>query len=185
MTTGDRSAATALADNAETSGRLRDVLTQHGIPTRQIQTARFDLSPLYEGATGNEQPRLAGYRVSHAFSVSYADLEKAGTLLDALIKAGGNVVQGVRFSVAEPAESLTHAQKLAVSDAIAKATTLAEAPGRQLRPIRRLIEGNPSPGAHLAGGAMEMRVIGVIAASPITVGEQTMRVDVTLLFTLD
>ena len=181
VTTSDVSAATALSQNTRVSASIRDVLTRHGVEEKQVQTARFDVNPVYDRATGNEQPRLAGYRVTHVLSVKFSDIDGAGALLDALIKTGSNVLQGVQFSVAEPAPLLTQARTLAVKDAVKKATTLAAAADRRLGSIRGIVEGG---GGHqpLAGGAMEMRAM---AAVPIAAGEQTFSVNVTVVFELD
>ena len=182
ITTSNKSAAVALDENSDVSAQLRKVLLGHGVAERQMKTAQFDVSPVYERATGNEQPRLTGYRVTHSLSVSYTELDNAGALLDALIKAGSNVLHGVRFSVSEPQTLLTQARKLAVDDAIARATTLAEAAGRKLGPIRRIVEGNVPSGGPRFDGAMEMRTM---SAVPIATGEQTFSVDVTIVFALD
>lgn len=108
------------------------------------------------------------------------DLTKVGELLDLVVKAGANSINGIQFDVADKSKALSEARKAAVADAAMQAKELAEAAGVILGPIQTIsVSGAvPTPIYEGKGGG------GVMAASnaPISPGQMTIIVDVSIVY---
>ena len=105
-------------------------LEQLGIAEKDIQTSHYgihyvrDRGPVMpEGFT----PELTEeYHVSNMVQVTIRDVEKAGEVLDAVIRAGANQLHGVTYSVLDKSTWQSQARALAVIDAKSRAQELAE-----------------------------------------------------------
>jgi uncharacterized protein len=168
-------AAAALADANKNMQAILAALKKLGVADRDIQTRNFSVQPQY--ANGNGQaPHVTGYQVSNQVEVRLGDIGKLGPALDALVMAGANQINGVNFSIHDPATLLAQARGEAVADARAKAETFAKAAGVTLGPILSITEnGN--------GGLRPMFSIAPTArvqTVPVALGEETINADVTI-----
>ncbi len=178
--TVEATAARALSENSAVVRRLRDVLSEFGVADRNVQTRQLTVSAEYErGQRPDEERTIAGYRVTHVLQIELPDPEASGALLDALVREGANLLQHIRFSVAEPDRVLDRARRAAVADARRKAELLAEEAGVSLGPVLEIREG--------ADGAVEplMRTFAAEAAAvPVAPGEQTYTATVTVRYAI-
>lgn len=176
VTTNAATAAQALAANNARMKAVFAALTKLGIPERNIQTANFSVSPQYASAN-NQAPRLTGYQVNNDVSLRVEDITKLGGALDNLIAAGANQMNGISFSIREPAPLLEKARAAAIADARARAETYAKAAGVSLGPILSISENSaeapPRPMYRMA--VAEARV-------PIATGEQSVAADVQVVW---
>jgi hypothetical protein len=165
-------AAAALADANKNMQAILAALKKLGVADRDIQTRNFSVHPQY--ANGNSQaPRVTGYQVTNQVEVRLAEISKLGPALDALVTAGANQINGVNFSIHDPATFLAEARAAAVADARAKAETFAKAAGVTLGPILSITEnGN--------GGLRSMVFAAPMASVPVALGEETVSADVTI-----
>jgi hypothetical protein len=169
-------AAAALAANTARMQAVLMVLKKQGLPDKDVQTSNFSLSPQYANGNG-EAPRITGYRANNQVEVRLEDVSKLGTTLDALVAAGANQMNGVRFSIRDDADLLAQARTAAVAEARLKAETFAKAAGVSLGPILSIGEnGNESPHPVYAAAPMLMRANAV----PVALGEQSVTADVTI-----
>src|SRR5262245_26748382 len=145
VTSSAATAAAALSANTVRMKGVFDTLRKMGVPERAIQTINFSVSPQYTGGANNERPRLTGYQVNNEVSVRLDDVSKLGAALDALVTAGANQMNGINFSIREPAPLLEKARAAAVADARARAETYAKAAGVSLGPIQSINEGGAEP----------------------------------------
>jgi uncharacterized protein YggE len=76
--------------------------------------------------------------VDNTVFVTLRDLESLGDVLDAVIEAGANSINGIQFDVADRTEALSEARKAAVADARAQAEELAAAAGLELGAIQNI-----------------------------------------------
>ena len=79
----------------------------------------------------NARPRLTGYQASNSITIKVRKLDTLGKTLDAVVKGGGNTINGISFSVDQPDKFQNEARVEAIKDAAAKAETLC--PGRRLQ----------------------------------------------------
>jgi uncharacterized protein len=128
-------------------------------------------------------PNDRGYQCGNDVTVVVRDVSLTGPVVDVAAGAGGPsfTVSGVSFGVAEPAALQTLAREAAMADAHAVATELATAAGAAIGDVLTIVEGvasaTPRPMAMAA-----MRI--AAAPTPVAVGEQTVRVDVTVTYRL-
>lgn len=168
-------AAAAFATADESMHRILAVLQKQGVPDRDIQTRDFSIHPQY--STGNGQaPRVTAYQVGEQVAVRVENIAKAGPVLDALVGAGANQINGVIFSIHDPAALSAAARAAAVADARTKAETFAKAAGVSLGAILSVREsdnGGPRPMVF----ASQLVRADSAAISP---GEETVSADVTI-----
>jgi uncharacterized protein YggE len=136
------------------------------VPERNAQTTGFFISPQYTNGDGPR--RLTGYQVSNEVSVRLEDIAKLGITLDALVDAGANQMNGISFSIRNPAPLLEKARAQAIADARARAETYARAAGVTLGSI---VSINESSGE--APPRPMYRVMATAAAAPVASGEQS------------
>lgn len=168
----------ALAANTAAMNRVFAALEKQGIARRNIQTSNFNVSPNYGSRTPNETPRLLGYRVGNQVHVVLEDVTKVGAALDALVAAGANQMNGLNFSIKDPAPLLAKARTEAVADARLRAQQYAAAAGVTLGQILSISEsGGAEPPRPM------YRVMAMAADSvPVAAGEESVSASVTLVW---
>ena len=178
-------AAAALAENSGAMNRVLEQLQSAGLAEEDIQTAQFSVIPLYEtpepGARIPETPRIVGYQVSNQVTARVAELDRLGRILDALVTAGANSIDGPSFDLADPDALLDQARDAAVADALAKARRYAAAAGVELGEILTIEEG----GAYAPPPRPMMRAEAMAADVPIAPGQTEITANVTITFALD
>ena len=115
-------------------------LSKAGIDEKDIRTRNFSVSPYYERYERNKPRLIAGYQAANQVTVTVRDLKQLGRLLDSVVSAGSNRVNGVQFSVAEPEKLLDQARRKAVKDAMRRAHLYADAAGAGLGKILQIQE---------------------------------------------
>ena len=89
---------------------------------------------------------MTGYQVTNQVKCGWRISASWAPALDALVAAGANQINGMNFSIHDPAALLAEARAEAVADARAKAETYAKAAGVTLGPILSISEnGNGGP----------------------------------------
>jgi uncharacterized protein YggE len=76
--------------------------------------------------------------VDNTVNVTVRDLSVLGKLLDGVVRAGANSINGINFDVTDKTQAITEARKLAIEDARATAQELAAAAGVTLGDIYSL-----------------------------------------------
>lgn len=172
-------AAEALAANTQTMNTIFAALKEAGIPDKDVQTSNFMVQPRYNFQE-NKPPELVGYDVSNTVTVKIRKLGELGPLLDRLVQAGSNQINGIGFEVSEPTAALDEARKLATADATRKAKIYAEAMGVTLGPVMSISEGvSYQPPMPMARGKV-MMADAAAAPVPVAAGEQSLSIDVNI-----
>jgi uncharacterized protein len=169
----------ALDANSKSMESIIATLTAAQIERRDVQTSNFSVSPRYDyGQGGSQQPKVLGYDVSNNVNVTIRKLDALGAVLDAVVSAGSNQINGVMFQIARPEAASDEARKLAVADAKRKANIYAQASGVTLGNIVSISEG----GGYQPPIPMfkTMRAEAMAADVPIAQGEQVIAVDVNI-----
>jgi hypothetical protein len=171
-------AAEALAANTKAMTDIFAALKSAGIPEKDIQTSNFSVQPRYD-FSNNQAPKLVGYDVNNNVSVTLRKIADLGSLLDKLVQAGSNQINGVSFDVAKPEQAMDEARKLAAADAERKAKVYASAMGVELGPVMQVSEGASfqPPMPMVRGVAMKADAAPPV---PVAAGEQTLAVDVSV-----
>ena len=77
-------------------------------------------------------PRIIGYQVSNQVTVRQRNLAQFGRMIDTLVSAGANQVNGPSFQMDEPDAALDEARVEAMKKARARAKLYASAAGLQV-----------------------------------------------------
>ena len=112
-------------------------LRELGVLDADISAPDVAIHPEYDYRRGQ---RLVGYRVARQMTVRVRELDRLGALLDGIVGAGANEVQGVQMSAADPSAAEHEALARAVAAARAKAAAIAAAAGVSLGPVMRIEE---------------------------------------------
>jgi len=174
----------AFSQNNEQAQRISQALTQLGVEAKDIQTSAFNIYPQQfygpQGPMGPEDQGTTVYVVENTVYVTVRDLQNLSTLLDAVITAGANNINGISFDVSNKAEAEKEARRLAVENAKARAVELAELTGVELgEPIMINVysSGTPIPvyeGKYLGSGLADQ--------APISAGQLTLRVNADIAY---
>ncbi len=110
--------------NASTMNQVIQSITALGIPSEQIQTAAYTITPLYHFEDG--QQIFTGYEVTNAITVHITDPERVGFIIDTAVENGANRISNIQFKVDHADAYYQQALSLALHNAQAKAKTIAE-----------------------------------------------------------
>jgi uncharacterized protein YggE len=172
-------AAEALAANTRAMNALFAALKDAGIAEKDMQTSNFMVNPRYNFQDG-KAPALVGYDVSNTVMVTLRKIADLGLLLDKLVQAGSNQINGISFDVSEPAAAIDEARKLATADATRKAKIYADAMGVTLGPVVSISEATASqPPMPFVRGKV-MMADAAPAPVPVAAGEQSLSVEVNI-----
>jgi uncharacterized protein YggE len=181
VTTEALSAREALSANSESMTKVIAELKAKGIDGKDIQTASFNVEPVIDYSKDGQPPKLRGYRVSNQVVVLVRDLGKLGDVLDDVITAGANQVQGLSFEVSKADALKDEARKEAVANALRRAKLLAAAAGAEVGQVMQMSEevtsNGPVPYAAPRFAKAEMSV-------PIERGTSTLEARVTVTWAL-
>lgn len=121
-------ASAAMREMATDLDAVLVTLMESGIPEDDLQTSGISLSPRYANTyETNEAPRITGFVASSDIAVTSRELSAAGAILDAVVVAGADQLNSLRFDVQDRAALEDDARRAAVADAIRKTTLYAQA----------------------------------------------------------
>ncbi|CAN2245046.1 COG2968 Uncharacterized conserved protein [Candidatus Planktophila dulcis] len=171
----------ALAATAKTAAAVRAALKTAKIDTKDIATQSVSVYPEYK-YTNDGSSTLTGYRGSQSFTITVRAADTAGSLVDALVLAGGDNLQinGAAPFVLDSTKSLEAARAAAVKSAKAKATSYAKLMGVKLGKVNYLVENsaptNYTPVMAVAKAESDVTVIDL--------GQQDVSISVTVQWSL-
>ena len=175
-------ASTAMSQQSTKMNGVFAAVKAAGIADRDMQTSNLSLNPVYE-YPNNQRPRLTGYNASNQITIKVRDLKSLGKTLDAVVKGGGNTINGVSFSIDKPESYQNEARVEAIKDAAAKAELYANAVGYKVKRIVTVSENEyfPQPIP-----MMQRMQVGNQAAesTPIAAGEVSLTQTVSVTFEL-
>jgi len=139
----ETSVAEAQTQAAEAMGRVMTSLTDNGVAEKDIQTQYFNIRQVTKWDRDKEQEVVIGYRVTNMVTAKIRDINKAGSIIDAVAEAGGDLtrINSISFSVDDPSAYYEEARQKAMADAKAKAEQLTELAGVRLGKPTYISEG--------------------------------------------
>jgi uncharacterized protein YggE len=141
--------AEAQAAASAAMDRITDALISNGVARKDIQTSYFYI---YEETTWDRDRNeevVTGYRVTNMQTIKIRDIDKVGTIIDAVARAGGDLtrISNINFSVEDPTEYYEEAREEAMADAKEKAQQLAKLAGVSLGKATYISESSDSTSA--------------------------------------
>lgn len=181
VVTQAKTANAAMSANAKKMSAAFNQLKAAGIKESNIRTSQMSLNPRYNYEDRRVR-KIDGYEVRNTVTAIAEDLEKVGPMLDALVKAGVNNINGVQFSIEDPDAAKAAAREEAVKKAKAKAEAMAAAAGVSLGALTSISENSRgfTPQPPIAYAARSAKV--EAAPTPIAAGEQNLSVTVNLTY---
>lgn len=136
--------AQAQANTAMTA--VMNALKANGVADADIQTRYFNIQKITRWDTDKQQEITIGYQVSNVVVAKVRNVGKAGTVIDAVTLAGGDLtrVDSVSFDVDDPIHFYDQAREKAMADAADKAKRLADLAGVKLGKAIYINEGSSS-----------------------------------------
>lgn len=186
VVTQGATAATATEVNATRMARVIASLKSAGIQARDLSTSNVSLQPQYR-YTDNQPPVVTGYQASNSVSVKFRDIARSGAVLDALVKAGANQIDGPALSLSQPDAALDAARTDAIKRAQARAALYAQAAGMRVERLLSISEAGENDGGQPQPPVM-FRVRAVAAqadaATQVLPGETEVTATVNVRFVL-
>jgi len=179
VTTQGATAAAALAENGQRMARVLAALRRAGVGDRDLSTASVQLQPQYRYAE-NQPPAITGYQAVNSVSVRFRDVAKAGPVLDALVAAGANQIDGPNLSLDKPEAALDEARADAVRQARARAELYARAAGLRVERIVSVAEAGQNDGGQPDQPRPMFRVMAAQASAPTAIVPGETEVSATL-----
>jgi len=181
QTSGDTARA-ALSKSNDEATALIDRIEADGVAAPDVQTSQLSLQPVYADASSGQAPRITGYSVSDMVTVKIRHLDRAGTILDDAVTAGGTdtQLQSMGYSVSDAGPLLAAAHAQAVQEAVAEARAMATAAGVTLGPLRAVSDVGtqvPEP-MPMASAAMPSAA----ASVPVQAGTEDVTAQVTVTY---
>lgn len=172
----------ALAATATSAAAVRAAFISNGVAAKDIATQSMSVYPEYS-YTQDKGSVLTGYRASQSFVVVIRTPSRAGSIVDAIVNAGGDNLQlnGVTPFVLDPSKATGSARAAAVKSAIAKARSYASLLGIKLGRVNYLVE-NSSPVSYPPMVASVAR--DTAGGTQIDLGEQDVTVSITIQWAL-
>ena len=178
--------ADARAEAASAMDAVIASLGTSGVAGDDIRTTHFSIQPVTvyeEGPRGDQTPKIVGYRVSNFATARIRDLSAVGGIIDAAA-AGGDAVRinGIGLAVDDPQPLEVEARKLALEDATAKAEQIAS--------VMNVTLGDPVYISQYGGAPRVAResvafALSADASTPISGGQQEIRVGVQVVFAIE
>jgi hypothetical protein len=184
VTTTAKTVSEARAANATSMTAVIAALKGLGIGDRDIQTTTLSLGPVFDYSTNANPPRLTGYTLTNSVAVTIRDLEVAGDVIDGTMAAGVTTLDSITFRVADQANAEKEAREAAMTEARAKAQTLAAAAGVSIDGVALISETVapiPYPVYYGAEAAAALRD----AATPVEAGTNEVAVTIAVVYVID
>lgn len=188
VTTQGETAAAAMSANAAQMNRVLAALKAAGVADKDVQTSQISLNPVYgdqsDGPDGTVRAlRIMAYQATNRVSITQREVRLYGKVLDALVAAGANEVNGPAFQLDNPEAALDEARVAAITAARKRADLYAKAAG--LRVVRMLTISEsggyaPPPPVMFARAAMASDA----APTPVASGQIELTANVTVQFEL-
>lgn len=175
------SSALVLQSANQASAKVRAAFQASGIDRKDVRTQSVTVYPEYNYSQ-DRGSTLVGYRASQSFDVVVRNASTAGSVVDAIVAAGGDDLQvnSVAPFVLDAANATASARENAVRNARAKARSYASLLEVKLGKVISLVEGSsPSFGGPVF--AMEKSDAG---STVIGLGQQEVTVTVTVKWSI-
>jgi len=179
------SVAQAQSEAAAAMDKVMAALKGGGVAEKDIQTRSFNIQRVTRWDDDRQQEITIGYRVSNMVTAKIRKVDKAGSVIDAVTAAGGDLIRinSIGFTVDDPKPYQEQARVLAVADAAAKAKKLADTAGVKLGKPSYISESSYVPGP-IYRADMLAKAEGAPApvATPVSPGELEITTNVQLAY---
>ncbi len=184
----DSQAATvAAAQSAATVAmdKVMDALKAQGVVKEDIQTQYFSIQEVTKWDPNKQESVTTGYRVTNTVTAKIREIQKVGSVIDAVAVAGGDLtrISGVSFTIDDPTKQYAEARIKAVADAKAKAEQMASLTGLELGSVTYITESSYMPGPIYRNDLIKAEAAGA-PSTPISAGEMEITTTVQIAYAI-
>ena len=176
-------AQAAVRANAQTMTRVFSALDEAGVAERDIQTSNFRVSQVYSNTRSGEERRITGFEARNTVTARVRDVDAVGGVIDALVGAGANQLQGVNFGLEDRQAAEDEARRRAVAELQRLSALYAEAADIDIARLVSLSEqqnySGPRPAMMMRAEAMDS------APTPIAGGELSVTVRLNAVYEIE
>ncbi len=177
------SVAEAQSQAATAMDKVMSALKNNGVDSKDIQTQSFSIQQVRKWDESKREEVVIGYSVTNTVTVKIRAIDKAGSIIDAVAEAGGDLtrINGIGFSIDNPKALQDAAREKAMNDARAKAEQVANLAGVTLGKPTYISESSyypipmPTP---VYRDAADLAV----PSTPISAGEMDITVNVQVTY---
>jgi uncharacterized protein YggE len=174
----------AQSEAAVAMNAVVDALKTNGVADKDIQTQWYSISPVTKWNDKTNEQITTGYSVTNTVTAKIRDISKAGTIIDDVTQAGGNLtrINGISFTVDNATAYYSQAREKAMQDAAAKAQQLASLAGVNLGKVFYISES----GGYIPQPIRLDTSVGVSSAgTPISPGELDITLTVQVAYAIE
>jgi len=179
-----KTVAQAQRDAAQVMDEVMKALKANSVADKDIQTQRFSIYPVRKWIEDEQREIITGYRVTNIVFAKIRQIDKAGSVIDAVAQAGGNLarIDSIAFDIEDPTPYYKEARTKAVADAIAKAKQMAGSADIKLGKVLYISESTPYV-PPVAVRDFVMKAEGAAPpTTPISPGELEIQVNVQMVY---
>ena len=182
----EMSVAAAQSNATEAMNRVMDALADNGVAEKDIQTQFFSIQRVTRWDNVKQEEVVLGYRVSNIVTAKIRDIDKTGTIIDAVATAGGDLtrIDSINFSVEDPSAYHEEAREKAMEDAEDKARQLTGLAGVTLGRPTFITESTPFAPPIYQRADFEGAPAPAAAPPPISPGEMEISLTVQVIYTI-
>jgi len=178
------SVAEAQAEAATAMEKVMNALKKGGVASKDIQTQYFSIQQVTRWDQDKQYEIVIGYRVSNMVAAKIREIDKTGSIIDAVAEAGGDLtrVDNIAFSIDDPSAYREEARDKAVADAKNKAEQIAKLAGVKLGKPTYIAESISYP---VYPPTIKVPEAAPAPTTPISPGEMTIRLDIQIVYEND
>lgn len=182
----EMSVAAAQSNATEAMNRVMDALADNGVAEKDIQTQFFSIQRVTRWDNVKQEEVVLGYRVSNIVTAKIRDIDKTGTIIDAVATAGGDLtrIDSINFSVEDPSAYHEEAREKAMEDAEDKARQLTGLAGVTLGRPTFITESTPFAPPIYQRVDFEGAPAPAAAPPPISPGEMEISLTVQVIYAI-
>lgn len=177
----------ALKANNVKMERVLAALKQSGITKEEYQTGSFTVFPTYSVPPKNPpadwRATVTGYRVQNELSIKTTQMEHVGQVIDAVNKAGADVINDIRFSLKDKESAQAEAITAATTNALVNAKTLAESAHISLKRVLKVSLDQVGP--FTQGFRGKMLFAAENSPTPIEAAQIEVTANVSVIYEID
>jgi uncharacterized protein len=188
LSVGVQSQALTVADaQSQASGAMDKVMTalkNGGVAAKDIQTRSFNIQKMTKWDNVKQESIVTGYQVNNMVTAKIRDINKAGTVIDAVSAAGGDLtrIDSISFTIDNPATYQEQARQKAVADAASKAKQLADAAGVKLGKTVYITESSYVPATVYRDASIKSESASGATSTPVSAGELEVTANVQISY---
>jgi len=179
------SVAAAQSAAAVAMDKVKAALKDQGVAEKDIQTQYFSIQEVTKWDPNKQESVTMGYRVTNTVTAKIREIQKVGSVIDAVAVAGGDLtrISGVSFTIDDPADYYAQARIKAVADAKAKAEQMASLAGVKLGRVTYITESSYMPSPIYRNDLIKAEAAGT-PTTPISPGEMDITTTVQIAYTI-